>query len=537
MITRRLMKPGTFSLKLQENTPYKIHAAIARLDHIVFTHTRLDPIEGYSDANILDAALHTCVVTKSPSPTDVQGHGLEWWLGTPKGYGPGTAATQGLLTTPVSQTTATLSTWVTALCPAGLTVGTVTNTGLPTLTNSYQFVTRREALDDVCRKLGAEYRINPDGTIDAAAPATLFGSSPEVVVTRKEEGRDNGLQGLEGSVIQTAVDVEDYITKAIVVTRGTGSATTATTSTGSTAFRDLAGNTLHVERYVDAPSELAANASLIGSAALNRFNAERRDLRLNSRTYNVSRFVTPGDYVFAFDLVTGLTDPSSQIFFRDGVITPLALRVYGLTFPIQRGMGVYARRSTGVGTATYTDLSDYVVFEDGDVSWEVGAPRRPLVGSTAGPTSEGTVAYLGVNPTVNARAVDLGARATWTPTVTQLGSVPVTVNRATVSKVGREVTFDMALTVTGVGGTAGNQVLVSLPYTAASSGFVIPGGGLIFDQTPSQNFTGVSYIASTTAVGLVPNAANGLLGAVGGFTAALATGDLIQISGVYEAAA
>jgi len=411
VITRRLMKPGTFSLKLQENTPYKIHASIARLDHIVFTHTRLDPIDGYSDANILDAALHTCVVTKSPSPTDVQGHGLEWWLGTPKGYGPGTAATQGLLTTPVSQTTATLSTWVTALCPPGLTVGTVTNTGLPTLTNTYQFVTRREALDDVCRKLGAEYRINPDGTIDAAAPATLFGSSPEVVVTRKEEGRDNGYQGLEGSVIQTAVDVEDYITKAIVVTRGSGSATTATTSTGSTAFRDLAGNTLHVERYVDAPSELAANASLIGTAALNRFNAERRDLRLNSRTYNVSRFVTPGDYVFAFDLVTGLTDPSSQIFFRDGVITPLTLRVYGLTFPIQRGMGVYARRSTGVGTATYTDLTDYVVFEDGDVSWEVGAPRRPLVGTTATSASEGTVAYLGANPTISARAAAPGVVA------------------------------------------------------------------------------------------------------------------------------
>jgi hypothetical protein len=69
-------------------------------------------------------------------------------------------------------------------------------------------------------------------------------------------------------------------------------------------------------------------------------------------------------------------------------------------------MGVYARRSTGVGTATYTDLTDYVVWEDGDVSWEVGAARRPLVGTGSTSASEGTVAYLGVNPQISARSTD-----------------------------------------------------------------------------------------------------------------------------------
>lgn len=507
MITRRLMKPGTFSLKLVESAPYRIYSAVALADHIVFTHVKLDPIEGYSDANILSAALYTGVVTKLPTPTDIQGADLSWWWGTPKGFGPGTAATQGLLTTPVTNTAATLSTWVTALCPPGLTVGTVTNTGLSTLTNTYQFVTRREALDDVCRKLGAEYRINPNGTIDAAAPGTLFGSTPSVIVTRKDEGRDGALQGLEGSVITTAVDIEDYITKAVVVTRGTGSATTATTSTGSTSYRDLVGNTTHVERYIDAPSELAANASLIGTAALNRFNVSRRDLRLSSRTYNVTRTVTPGSYVYAYDLAAGLTDGATQVQFRGDLITPITVRVFGLTFPIQRGMGVYARRSTGVGTATYTDLSDHVMWEDGDTSWEVGASRRPLVGTAGGSTSEGTVAYLGANPQVTARASAAGdivaeASATATssanPGTTGLLSAPA-FTAQTNRRYKATITFYDAVIV-GAGTTdvqvrrGGGATTIGAAYVGATAG-TFPGRSCTWFDTPGAG--SVTYVFYT----------------------------------------
>jgi hypothetical protein len=407
-VTRRLMKPGTWSLKLRENTPKSVYSRVGRGDLLVLLPNRLQPVDGFTDASLLAAATYTGTITALPSSTDLRGHGLEWWLGTPKGYGPGTAGTQGLLTTPVAFTAGTLSQWVTALCPPGLTVGTVTNGALPTLTNSYQFVTRREALDDVCRKIGAEFRVNPTGTIDAAAPATLFGANAQVVVTRKEEGRDGPYQGLQGSVISTSRDIEEFISKAVVVTSGTGTATTATTTTGSTLFRDPQGNLCHVERYIDAPSELAANAGLIGTAAINRFNVERRDLRLSSKTWNVSRFAEPGDYVYAYDAADGLVDAANQIIYRGEVITPLALRVFGLSWPIESGMGVYVRTATGVGTFTWTDLSDHMVWETGDVSWEVGAARRPLVGTSTGPTSEGTVAYLGVNPTVSARAAAPG---------------------------------------------------------------------------------------------------------------------------------
>lgn len=418
-ITRRLMKPGTWSLKLRPDAPHSVFSRINQYDQIVVLPTRLDPVAGFSDASLRGAAHYAGVITRKPTATDLSGHGLEWYFGTPKGYGPGTASTQGLLTTAVTQATATLSTWVTALCPPALTVGTVTNGSLPTLSDSFAKVTRREALDAVCRQIGAEYRVNPNGTVDAGAPATLFGSTATVVVTNKEEGRDGPFQGLEGSLIVTASDVDDYITRAIVITQGEGAAATATTVSGTASFRDYAGNVMHVERYIDAPTALAANAGLIGTAAVNKLNAVRRDLRLSSRTYNVSRFAEPGDYIFVYDPVQGLHDPANQIIYRGEVITPMLLRVFGLTSPIENGMGVYVRQPTGVGTANWIDVTDWVVWETSDVQWEVGAPRRPLSGTSAA-QNEGTVAYLGVNPAVASRTalpgswITLGLTAPWT---------------------------------------------------------------------------------------------------------------------------
>jgi hypothetical protein len=129
-----------------------------------------------------------------------------------------------------------------------------------------------------------------------------------------------------------------------------------------------------------------------------------------------------------------------------------------------------------------------------------------------------------------------GAWSTWTPTLSQSGTVTCTVTHAKYARYGRFIVFYTALTATGTG-TGAAAVTLSLPTAAASSGHVIPGGGLLFDATANLNYPGVSYLSSTTAVALVPTTApgNGVIGIVE-FTAALANGDLIQMSGAYEAA-
>lgn len=539
-VAQRLTSPGAWSLKLRDDTPFSITSTLARLDHVVVLPTRLDPIGGYADADLLDAAAYVGVLTKQTSPTDLAGHGLEWWMGTPKGYGVGTAGTQGLLTTPVTQSAATLSTWVTALCPPSLTVGTVTNTGLSTLSNSYQGLTRREALASVCALLGAEYRINPAGSIDAADPDLLFTSTPTVVVTRKPGSAEPHITGINGSTIVTAVDVDDYISKAVVVTKGTGAAATATTVAGTSAGLDLLGNTVYVERYIDAPDVPAALATTLGNAALAKFNAERRDLTLRSSTYNVTRDVKPGDTVWVFDQLAGLTDAANQVVYRGDLLTPLALRVIGLTWPIERGMGVYVRHTTGAGTATWTDLSDYVEWETGDVTWEVGAPRRKLVGSR-GEFREVSTASLGVNPDVSGRLAAADAWTTYSPTLTQSGTVTYsTASGHAVFQVTKDRTVKVAFrgAVTGGGPVGPNEITLTLPtgYPARRSAGFLAGQGAVYDSSAGTDYPGQPYQASTTTIDIrstTTNAAERRLGKAV-FTASLGAGDIIDVSFEYE---
>lgn len=128
-----------------------------------------------------------------------------------------------------------------------------------------------------------------------------------------------------------------------------------------------------------------------------------------------------------------------------------------------------------------------------------------------------------------------GAWTSFSPTLTQSGSVTVTVTRASYARYGRTIHFNAVLAVTG-SGTSSNEVLMSLPVTAASSAFIVGGGGYIVDASASLNYPGLAYLKTTTTIGLVPSTVGiGLLG-FNGFTAALASGDTVNISATYEAA-
>lgn len=404
-VTQRIMKPGSFALKLDDPAPLSVIRAVAEFDHVVITRSRLDPIAGFTDATILANAIYTGVITRRPSPSEFSGYDLSWWLGTPDGAG-------DLLTTAVSRTAGTLSQWITDLCPASLTVGSVSNTGLGTLTNSYQWMTPREAIDAVCRALGAEWRVNPDGTIDAAKTPNLFVATPTVVVTRKEEGPDGAYRGLDSVMAGTARDVEQYVTAVTAVANGQGTTVATGSAAGSTSYKDFRNGTVVLERLANAPTEPGANASAVAAAVVAQFNTVRRAISLTSRTYTVTRFVKPGDYVYVYDQLADLTDNANQIFYRGELISPIALRVYSLTWPIAAGMGVYARRSGA--TPTYTDLTDWVEWESGDVTWDVGVSPRSASDTDA--STAGSAAYLGSNAEISARATDQ-ANAWQTPTL------------------------------------------------------------------------------------------------------------------------
>lgn len=127
----------------------------------------------------------------------------------------------------------------------------------------------------------------------------------------------------------------------------------------------------------------------------------------------------------------------------------------------------------------------------------------------------------------------------WTPTITQLGVVTFTNNYSRYNRVGRRIECSFSLTVTGAGTGANNVIIGGLPATAASSG-VLCGTGEIADISAPQAFPSAVILASTTTAAFRAIAAialtNPLLG-TSNFTAALAAGDLLNGTFVYEAAA
>lgn len=128
-----------------------------------------------------------------------------------------------------------------------------------------------------------------------------------------------------------------------------------------------------------------------------------------------------------------------------------------------------------------------------------------------------------------------GAWATWTPTVTQSGSVTVTNTRSRYIQIGKMVTASFNLSVTG-SGTGSNAVSISVPVTAAASGPAV-GTATLFDSSANLRYPAVVRLASSGAIQLV--AAGGTstsdLGAVT-FTAGLASGDQLLGTFTYEAA-
>jgi hypothetical protein len=132
-----------------------------------------------------------------------------------------------------------------------------------------------------------------------------------------------------------------------------------------------------------------------------------------------------------------------------------------------------------------------------------------------------------------------GAWTTWTPTITQSGSVTCTVNRATYGRWGRMIQATAFLTVTGTG-TASNAVVIGgLPAAAAYSTGSI-GYGAISDLSATRTYPGIAALSSTTAfvfLGTSTVSADIQLGvATSAFTAALANTDQISFTIMYEAA-
>lgn len=403
------MGPGNFTVTFsQEFTPTAIIEAIKEWGHIVITPQEVD-IDTLSDSEILNSARYTGIVlnrTLEEGSVQINGQGLELYMGDGNAKGMVIAesnnvgkvrnyTTTTLAETLFNSTAQTNKPLGIMLDEAGnsqaITQGTVSNP-VATYTGSHFVETALSALKFVCEILNVEYRVNANATLDAGPQANLFEgvgtAQPNSIIVKTAYGQDPEFEGVVPQGLRTEFDASDWVSR-VDFTGEVGFFDTATdvageANLGSNPYKDLHGNALKRVALVQEPDVPEANLNTKATTMLNELSRIKKVLNLDLEQYEVSGDMKVGDYIYAFDPDVGFKDTATdataesrdlyEITFRGQTITPVKIRVLGLTFPVTTGMGCYYRDKDG----NYTDITEYVNYENGAAQVELGDLIRTI---------------------------------------------------------------------------------------------------------------------------------------------------------------
>lgn len=355
MIHEAVMAQGSFDIPLTVDTPWPLLSVVDDFGHIVITDQWLET-GLFSDAAILSVARYSGVVlgvVYTDGKAQIRGAGMVWWLGNESDVGPIIEAKQ-------SMSGATLDTCLTNLLPSAITKGSVSEpASAVTYTGQHQWETPLSAIRTVSAALGTEFRVNPDGTLDAADSNVLFNiDSPTVVVMRDGWGSDPTYQGVPSDLIQSTRDARTYVTQVILLQDDLdGTFTNKGSDSRATTYKDIHGNAmtrtfLTVDNSVDATAVTTFLATELSEWVVE----DLQDVD-TSQVHSDATFAV-GDSFYVWDPPV-MVDLTNQITFRGDIIHPKKLRLLEASWPLTDGMGVYYRDKDG----TYTDLSRFVAWE------------------------------------------------------------------------------------------------------------------------------------------------------------------------------
>jgi hypothetical protein len=384
-ITEATRAPGQWSLTLAADTPREKRDAIQYFGHVVVSTGRPDP--RVAGDTLLTSGRYTGVVTgiteNDDGGVDLSGQGMAFWLGDADKKG-------DVIESLVSFSASTFTNAIRTLLPAS---GSITEGSLHSVTGTYtgthQWQSPREAIDYVCTTMGAEWRVNNNGTLDAGLASDLFVTTPVNAIVAQDAGVDLAVRAMPGHA-QLASDVEDYTTRVVLLAQGDGASVatgTADIAPGLNPYKDLHGNTVKRTRMVSESATDQGNATARAQLALNQFTAPRQAVKLSTDEYDIrGDGVSVGDYVWVHAPDAGLIDTNNELLFRGLRINPVKLRIIELAWPVEQGMAVAFRDGNGV----WTDLTDYVVWESGETTVTVGGYDRALTNSGAGTEDVGS---------------------------------------------------------------------------------------------------------------------------------------------------
>lgn len=354
---------GDWTVSLRSDTPYDVRSAITPFSQIVITKGRL-PATGLTDTIALGSALYTGVILRPGPQFELGGAGLAWYLGDDRGGA-------GFLIDGVTITAGTLSSGVsTVLSGSSFSSGTIGSGSVAAWVTGSG--TRRDFLSGLAAQLGYEWRIDPDRSIDVNSVANLYGSSPTAVIVRKQGPQEvTTPYGVTGNVASTW-DYEEYGSQVYLWSnQGRGSAG------GASAYRDPGGNLMTIVRGYELAEAPVGTEDDIADWWLGKINRAVRTVEVDSSTYAVTGYAPCGGSVWLYDFEQGLYDTANQVQYGGGIITPVSARVVSVTWPVERGMGVYVRKHDG-SSASYTDISDWVEWESAGARFEISTAAQQL---------------------------------------------------------------------------------------------------------------------------------------------------------------
>lgn len=378
------MGVGSWSIRLINDTPQSFLDVVgldratagwgagalstgAAFGHIIITPTHVDP----SSVDPLTVARYTGILrsTSAKPNFEIGGPGIAAWLADEDKKG-------DVIRTALTKTAGTFVSWITDLKPDSLAAGTY-HAVASTLTHTFLFIDRRTALDYVCEVFGTEWKITPDLKLHGGLASDLFVTTPTAIVHRRDGGRDIGITGIRAD-IRKAIDYDDYTNGVVLLASGAGAAV----AHGSASLGILEshynyfGNRIQVWRVVESADTAAGNENAVASSQLSRFQGVHRTITLDSDAYDIGGDIDVGDNIYVWDDELGLYDLATQVAYRGQTIYPVTMRVVGCTWPVHQGMGVYFIGSAP--SSVLTDLTEWVEWEDGKTTIDVGAQVRTI---------------------------------------------------------------------------------------------------------------------------------------------------------------
>lgn len=409
-VTERVMAAGSWQIELAPDTPRRLMEAIdvetRGFSQLVILPTRLAygaasdyVVRSHTDATLLGLARWSGIYRAQEGHT-LSGPGSGILLGDEDGKG-------DVFEVERSTANGYLTQWVPAIRPMALNAGTTYSPG-GSYRGTFHLVTAKEALETLRETFDVEWVVRPNFNLDVGSPTNLYGgATPKLIILSDagDGGRDMTLTGVRG-VSGMLRDLEDYTTKVVYVTEQTTEttqsdiATTADDATvsGSTSVTETSTETIFttaevastpyarpsdggpviLDRIVRGGSEDGSDEDpqTMADAELAKTEGVRREITVEGGRFELGHLAPVGAYVWLYAPPV-LMDAANPVHFRGRTTYPIKVRLMGCTWPITRGLGVYLR--TTKDGVTWRDLTDYVVWESGDVRLEVAALPRPAV--------------------------------------------------------------------------------------------------------------------------------------------------------------